>query len=128
MRRVDVTVEMQELDGTTIQTAKSLHDVSLELCAECSKKVAQAQRALTLRLVSTRSLTAMLPSRSKESGQTKFERAVLARRIHEATDVKLDHDELKLLRTSIGEHEKPEVILQAWEILDSAPACKEEES
>lgn len=112
--KFDVTTPLTKLDGTDMFFITSNN---IEFCKECTVKLKQIRKPLTLRLACTRSLTAITQESSNIDWQEKFERGELARRIHNDDNPSLSPDDVVLLKKVIGTIEGPLVILQAFELL-----------
>ena len=111
--KLDVTKILTKFDGDNI----TIHNMDVELCPQCAKKLTEAKQPLTLRLVCTKALTSITQKTQQLSGQKKFERGELARKIHNENEPNLTVDDIILIREVVGEVEGPLVVLQVFELL-----------
>ncbi len=111
--KIDVTQPLYRLDGRELTTQTD----NVEFCNECIEKLQSARKSFTFRLVCTQALTAITQESQSLTGQQKFERGELARKIYNEKEPSLDPDDLKLLKDVIGKVQGPLVVFQAYEIL-----------
>ena len=78
------------------------------------------EEVLTLRLVCTRSLTAILRQDDSVKGEEKLRRGMLAERIYVNDEVELKAEEVALVKELVGRLYGPLVVLRVWRMLDPA--------
>ena len=78
------------------------------------------EQILTLRLVCTRSLTAILRQDEGVGGEEKLRRGMLAERIYVNDEVELKAEEISLVKELVGRLYGPLVVMRVWRMLDPA--------
>ena len=78
------------------------------------------ERPLTLRLVCTKSLTAILRQDETAKGEEKLKRGILAERIYSNDEVDLKAEEISLVKELIGRLYGPLIVMRTWRMLDPA--------
>ena len=114
--RINVTKVMTELGGAVIDVPTG-SVAGVDMCKKCAEAWSKSVQPLTLRLVCTRALTSMQNSQGL-TGEQKFERAELARRIYNEETPSLSAPEVTMIKDVIGSYDGPLIVLQAFELLD----------
>jgi len=108
--KIDVTQKLLDLDGEEMQ-------VIIQACPMCGRP-AEEKGVRTLRNACTDALTSLFRDEPNLDGTKKFERAVLATKIHGEDEPNLSAEDVVLLKVIIGKRFGPMIILRAYRILD----------
>lgn len=117
--KIDVTQVMKKFDGADVEISKGASEI--QLCPECTMKMANAKESFTFRMLCTRALTNITQTTQKLPGEKKFERGQLAAKIYNNDEPDLTIDELKTLKDAIGETDGPLLVYQAFQIIEGKP-------
>jgi len=109
--KIDVTEQLEELDGTPMVTSK-------QVCQMCGSVVGEVM-PMTVRLTVTRALTAMFKDEQNLAGEDKITRWHLALKITDEDDPDLKAEDIVLIKKLVGKMFGPVIIGRMWAILDS---------
>lgn len=108
--KIDVTQQIQELDGTPMVTSK-------QVCPKCGRIMGK-EEPMTVRLAATRALTAFYPDETKLPGEEKLTRFHLALRVMDEDEPDLQAKDIVLAKEMIGKMYGSVVVGRTWAILD----------
>lgn len=112
--KIKVTQVLRELEGSEMVTGGSL-------CIQCGQPLGE-RKPFTLRFACTRALSAVYRDEQGVSGDKKFERGVLALKIHNDDTVDLKAEEIAMVKKLVAKMYGPIVILQVHNLLEGKPA------
>lgn len=108
--KIDVTQQIKELDGTPMVTSK-------QMCPACGQ-IMGTEEPMTVRLASTRALTAVHRDEVGLTGDDKLKRFKLALRITDEGEPDLEAEEIVMVKLMVGKMYGPVVIGRVWKALE----------
>lgn len=127
MAKIDVTQELKDLDGVSINSQKEcvIVDQRGEFVRDSNgnelvKIVKQKDKAMTLRKICVDCLLANAAQGEKITGEDKAKRYQLAMKIHETKkDIDLESEEISLVKELVGNNYGPLVVGQVHLMLEN---------
>ena len=107
---INVTQQLQDLDGTPMVTGK-------QLCQVCGQIVGENE-PLTVRVTAVRSLSANFRDEEGLAGEEKVKRFHLALKITDEDEPDLKAEDIVLIKKMVGKMYGPVVVGRMWAILD----------
>jgi len=107
---INVTQQLQDLDGTPMITGK-------QMCQMCGQPIGNNE-SLTVRVAAVKSLTAIFRDEQELPGEEKVKRFHLALKITDEDEPDLKADDIVLIKKVVGKMYGPVVVGRMWTILD----------
>ena len=107
---INVTQQLQDLDGTPMTTGK-------QLCQMCGQVVGENE-PLTVRVTAVKSLTAIFRDEQELPGEEKVKRFHLALKVTDEDEPDLKAEDIVLIKKMVGKMYGPVVVGRMWAILD----------
>jgi len=108
--KINVTEQLEELDGTPMVTGK-------RVCQVCGQ-VVDEKEPMTVRLAATRALTAVYRDEQNLAGDEKVTRFHLALKIVDEDESDLTAEDIVEIKKMVGKMYGPVVVGRVWSIVD----------
>ena len=108
--KIDVTQQLEELDGTPMETGRTM-------CQMCGQVMGKKE-PMTVRLALTRALSATFKDEQDLPGEKKVERFALALRMINEDNPHLAAEEITLVKKLVGKMFGNVIVGRVWPILD----------